>query len=91
MVYSRGPGEGRLLNVHDAKTHLSRYLTRVEEGETIVLCRRNQPVAELRPLAKRRTKPRPLGLERGRFIVSEAFFDGLPDELVDAFEGKPHA
>lgn len=53
-----------------------------------MLCRRNEPVAELRPLPKRRSRPRPIGLERGRFVVGESFFDDLPAELVDAFEGS---
>jgi prevent-host-death family protein len=38
------------LNVDEAKTHLSRYLKRVEAGETLVLCRRNRPIAEVRPI-----------------------------------------
>ena len=42
------------LNVHEAKTHLSKYLAKLEKGETILLCRRNQPIAEIRPLAAKR-------------------------------------
>ena len=38
------------INIAEAKTHLSRYLISVEDGETILLCRRNMPVAEIRPL-----------------------------------------
>lgn len=76
------------VNVHDAKTHLSRYLERVERGETIVLCRRNVPVAELRPLPPERQKPRPVGLAKGRIEVPASFFEPLPDELVDSFEGR---
>ena len=39
------------LNIHEAKTHLSEYLQRMEKkGEPIVLCRRNVPIAEIRPL-----------------------------------------
>jgi prevent-host-death family protein len=79
--------EPLLLNVHDAKTHLSQYLARVEQGETIVLCRRNRPVAEIRPLKQRRSEPRPLGLEKGRFEVGTAFDEPLPDTLLEAFAG----
>ncbi len=78
----------QVLNVHDAKTHLSKYLARVEQGETIVLCRRNEPVAELRPIRKKRTTPRPIGLEKGRFQVGPHFDEPLPDELIDAFSGR---
>lgn len=45
------------INVHEAKTHLSSYLAEVEQGERVVICRRNKPIAELRPV--------PTG-ERGR-------------------------
>ncbi|MBU0986838.1 MAG: type II toxin-antitoxin system Phd/YefM family antitoxin [Proteobacteria bacterium] len=76
------------LNIHEAKTHLSRYLKRLEQGETILLCKRNVPIAEIRPLSAGRAEPRPVGLARGEFAVSPEFFDPLPDELLDAFEGK---
>lgn len=45
------------VNIHEAKTHLSRYAKRVKAGETIVLCDRNQPFAEIRPLAKSAQRP----------------------------------
>jgi prevent-host-death family protein len=75
------------VNVHDAKTNLSRYLARVEAGEAVLICRRNVPVAELRPVAQRPEK-RALGQAAGQFAVTEAFFEPLPDEILDAFEGK---
>ena len=53
------------VNVADAKTHLSRYLDLVERGETVVVCRRNVPIAEFRPVAKLHTEPRPVGIDRG--------------------------
>lgn len=76
------------LNVHEAKTHLSRYLARLSEGEKIVLCKRNVPIAEIVPLKRTRTEPRPVGLAKGRFEVPPEFFEPLPGELLDAFEGK---
>ena len=76
------------LNVHEAKTHLSRYLDRIARGETILLCKRNVPVAEIRPLPVRREEPRPIGLAKGRFKVPRSFFKPLPDEIVEAFEGR---
>jgi prevent-host-death family protein len=76
------------VNIHEAKTHLSRYLERVAEGEVIVLCKRNVPVAELRPLPGPRTTPRPVGLAKNRFTVPDDFFEPLPDDLLDAFEGR---
>jgi len=77
------------LNIAEAKTHLSRYLARLEAGETILLCRRNEPIAEIRPLAKRaHHAKRPPSLDPGFEIPDSAFFDPLPDELLDAFEGR---
>jgi len=76
------------LNVHEAKTHLSRYLKRLEEdGEIIVLCRRNVPVAEIRPLPAKPRGLRPMGLAEGKFEVGPEFFKPLPEEILRAFEG----
>lgn len=76
------------LNIHEAKTHLSRYLGKVERGETILLCKRNIPIAEIRPLPKAAKGKRPIGLGKGRIKILPGFFDPLPDEILDAFEGK---
>lgn len=76
------------LNIHEAKTHLSRYLARLEKGETILLCKRNVPVAEIRPLPRASSKKRPLGFFRGEFTVPDEFFEPLPEDVLEAFE-KP--
>jgi len=73
------------LNIHEAKTHLSRYLSRLAKGETITLCRRNVPVAEIRPIPPDRKERRPIGLAKGTFKVPKKFHDPLPDEIVNAF------
>ena len=75
-------------NIHEAKTHLSHYLEEVEQGETIILCRRNQPVAEIRPLPPRRLKKRPIGLAKGKFSVPVSFFDELPVDVTAPFNGR---
>ncbi|CDI02343.1 Prevent-host-death family protein [Candidatus Competibacter denitrificans Run_A_D11] len=63
------------LNIREAKTHLSRYLAELEHGETILLCKRNVPIAEIRPLPKPRNQPRPLGLAADRGVaLSPEFF-----------------
>ena len=73
------------LNIANAKAHLSQYLERVESGETIILCRRNIAIAEIRPIAKLPDEPRPVGIDRG-MKVPASFFVPLPDEILDAFE-----
>ena len=75
------------LNIHEAKTHLSRHLARVAQGETILLCRRNVPIAEIRPLPPERQDPRPVGLARGKVTIPPAFFEPLPEDLLAGFEG----
>jgi len=76
------------VNMHDAKTHLSAYVARLREGEAIVLCRRNTPVAEIRLLPKRPASRRPIGLAAGTFSVSPRFFEPLPEEVVRGFRGE---
>ncbi len=75
------------LNLHEAKTHLSRYVARLREGETILLCRYNEPVAEIRALPRVCTGARPIGLARGRFTVPDSFFEPLSDDVIESFEG----
>lgn len=76
------------INIHEAKTHLSRYLARVAGGETVLICNRNVPVAEIRPLPRRRTTRRPVGLARGTLAVPPAFFEPLPEAELQAWTGK---
>jgi antitoxin (DNA-binding transcriptional repressor) of toxin-antitoxin stability system len=76
------------LNVHQAKTNLSKYLDRLAEGETILLCKRNTPVAEIRAVAPVRKTKRPIGLAKNKVKIMKSFFQPLPSELLDAFEGK---
>ena len=69
------------------KARLSAYLDSVEAGEVVVVCRRNVPVAEIRALPQRPGEPRPVGIDRGMKIPA-SFFEPLPDELLDSFEGN---
>jgi antitoxin (DNA-binding transcriptional repressor) of toxin-antitoxin stability system len=64
-----------------------RYLHRVLEGETVVVYRADQAVAEIRPLSES-AGLRPFGLARGDFVVPDDFDDPLPDEVLEQFEGK---
>ena len=76
------------LNIHEAKTHLSRYLERVEKGEVIVLCRHNRPIAEIRPISNGGGRPRVLGIDRGKFTVGKSFFKPLPKDVLAGFSGE---
>ncbi len=71
-----------LINVHEAKTHLSGILDRVAQGEEIVIVRSGQPVARLVAVGRR---PRVPGRLEGRLKMKKSFDDPLPEELVRAF------
>lgn len=72
------------VNIHQAKTHLSRLVERVEAGEEITLARAGRPVARLVPYRTRR-EPRRLGIWKGQVRMSPDFDAPLP-EIVEAFE-----
>lgn len=63
------------------------YFHRVIGGETIVVYQGERPVAEIRPITETETL-RPVGLAAGEFVVPDDFDDPLPDDVLDAFEGR---
>lgn len=73
-----------IVNIHEAKTHLSRLVERVEAGEEVVIARAGRPVARLVPFTAR-TQPRIPGLWRGRVRLASDF-DRTDEEILDAFE-----
>jgi prevent-host-death family protein len=73
-----------MINVHEAKTHLSRLLERVASGEEIVIARAGKPVARLVPMKAQ--GPRTPGAWRGRVRIAPDF-DKLPPEVARAFRG----
>ena len=75
------------LNMHEAKTHLSKHIAKLKAGDRIILCRRNRPVAEILPIAEPAAEPRPVGLGKGLAEVPESFFDPLPDDILALFNG----
>ena len=74
-----------VVNIFEAKAKLSEFLDLAAHGERVLICKRNRPVAELRAVESARTEARPIGLARGRITIPEAFFDPLPDEVLEAF------
>ena len=75
-----------IVNVHEAKTQLSRLLARVEGGEEVVIARRGEPVARL-VACKPRSRRQPDVL-KGKVILPDNFFDPLPEEELEAWEGR---
>jgi prevent-host-death family protein len=75
------------VNIHAAKTHLSRLVDAAAAGEEIVIARAGKPVARLVPLEAAR--PRELGTLRGKLgHIPDDFDEPLPDDVLAAFEGR---
>ena len=74
-----------VVNVHQAKTQLSRLLAQVESGEEVVIARNGKPIARLVRL-QRRGKPQ-FGSWKDRIALDDSFFDPLPEEELSAWEG----
>lgn len=72
----------QLVNIHEAKAHLSELIAKVEAGEKVMIARRNKPIAELVPIKAETAKkpPRKLGLAEGCFTISDDFFDPMTEE-----------
>jgi prevent-host-death family protein len=75
------------VNIHQAKTNLSRLLSRVELGEEIIISNRGVPVAKLVPFRTSLDRRSSLGQDRGKFIVPDDFNAPLPEDILVAFEG----
>lgn len=77
----------KVLNIHEAKTHLSRILEEVAAGKEVIIAKAGKPMARLCPVTPRVKKKR-LGLLKGRIRVAEDFNAALPDEVLAGFEGR---
>ena len=86
------------IRLEEIRRDLSHYLSKVEEGETLVITRNGQPIAEIRPAVTpmeaegtapkpRKKQLRPYGLAKGEFVESPDFDDPLPEEFMRYFAG----
>jgi prevent-host-death family protein len=75
------------VNIHAAKTHLSRLVEKAAAGEEIIIAKAGTPLAKLGPLAATEQKKRRLGLLAGRITIPADFDAPLPNQILDAFEG----
>jgi prevent-host-death family protein len=71
----------RIVNVHEAKTHLSKLLQDVERGEEILIGRAGEPIARLSPY---RREKRELGFAKGQIWIADDF-DETPEEIIEDF------
>lgn len=73
------------VNIHEAKTQLSKLIEAIGRGEDVVIARNGEPVARLVPYSTARRTP---GAARGRGRLTEAFFEDLPESVLREFEGR---
>ncbi len=77
----------RTVNIHAAKTQLSRLVDAAAAGEEIIIAKSGKPLARLGPLVDLQRRRR-LGALAGKLRVPEDFDAPLPDKVIDAFEGR---
>ncbi len=75
------------VNIHDAKTHLSKLAEQAGAGEEIIIAKSGRPVARLVPLAQGPVVRRK-GLLKGKIKISDDFYSPLPGDVIDLFEGR---
>jgi antitoxin (DNA-binding transcriptional repressor) of toxin-antitoxin stability system len=75
------------VNLEEILQNFPAYLQRVEAGETLIIVRAGQPVAEVKPVEGHPETLRPFGLCEGEFTVPENFDAPLPEDILHAFEG----
>jgi prevent-host-death family protein len=78
---------GEVFNIYDAKTRLSELVERAARGEEIVIAKAGNPKVKLVPIRSARKRPKP-GLWKGTIWMSKDFDAPLPQDILDAFEGK---
>lgn len=74
------------VNIHEAKTHLSKLLARVKDGEEIIIAKAGKPVARLVPVVERPVQRLP-GSAKGKVAIAPNFDAPLPESVLKAFEG----
>jgi prevent-host-death family protein len=75
----------KIVNIHEAKTHLARLLAEVAAGEEVVIAKAGKPVARIVPVAGQRPE-RVLGIDKGRVVINDDFDAPLPDDVLAGYE-----
>jgi len=73
------------VNIHEAKTHLSKLLARVKAGEEVIIAKAGKPVARLAPIESCAVQRTP-GSARGKLTIAPDFDAPLPEEVLKVFE-----
>lgn len=78
---------GRVINIHEAKTHLSKIVDDVAAGAEVIIAKAGKPMARLSPISAR-AQPKKLGLLKGKIKVPDDFNAPLDEEVTADFEGR---
>ena len=73
------------VNIHEAKTHLSRLLARLKEEEEIIIAKAGKPIARLVPVVERPAR-RVSGSAKGKVTIASDFDASLPESILNEFE-----
>lgn len=84
LLKLRGEEMSVIVNIHDAKTHFSRLLARVGEGEEVIIAKAGRPIARLVSITQKPEKRLP-GSAKEKIVLSDDFDAPLPDETLSAF------
>lgn len=77
----------KIVNIHEAKTHLSRLVDDVAAGAEVIIAKAGKPMARLTPMTVT-VKAKRLGLLKGKITVRDDFNSPLPDDVLASFEGR---
>ncbi|MGQ0664260.1 MAG: type II toxin-antitoxin system Phd/YefM family antitoxin [Pseudomonadota bacterium] len=78
----------RRVNIHEAKTQLSKLIECARLGEDVVIAKNGEPVVRLAAIEPAKRKRRPMGYFRGKIVVHPSFDDPLPEDIRKYFEGR---
>lgn len=76
------------VEIAEAAKALPKVLALIAKGGSVLLCDHDRPVAEIRPVSESVREPRPIGLAKGKLTVPPEFFEPLPEDLLNEFEGR---
>ncbi len=76
------------VDIEELKQDFNSYMSKVSEGEKILIFKEGHPIAEINPIEAPTKGRRPIGLCKGQFTVPDNFDDPLPDEIIRLFEGE---
>lgn len=77
------------VNIHEAKTHFSKLISRVQAGEEVTISKAGKPVAKLVPVADPELKPRVPGIDKGKIWIAPDAFDPMTEEELAEWYGGP--